>query len=163
VALEHVTTKPPPVLASARVLEYAVIDDSVGYSGKSFVFVGDRELGRVPRLAVCQALDSQEVLLLYCNADWGVVASAGYDSATRAKARAERTYPGVSRCWVDAGVSREEAAAAVSKQDGSTLSCSFCGRKPEQVRNLIVQGDSRICNICVAKFTRALAAEREGQ
>jgi hypothetical protein len=161
VAIEGVTPKPPPVLASARVLEYAVIDDSVGYSGKSWVFVGDRELGRVPRLAVCEALDTGEILLLYCDADWGVVAAARYDSPKRAKARAERTYPGVSRRWVDAAVSREEAAAA-AKQEASTLSCSFCGRKPEKVRNLIVQGDSRICNLCVAQFTRALAAEREG-
>jgi ClpX C4-type zinc finger len=157
-----VTTKPPPLLASARVLEYAVVDESVGYSGKSWVFVGDRELGRVPRLAVCEAFETGESLLLYCSEDWEVLAAAKYDSPSRAKARAERTYPGVARCWVNAGVSREEALA-LSEQESRALSCSFCGRKPEQVRNLIVQGDSRICNICVAQFTRTLAAEREGE
>ena len=158
--MEQMTPKPPPVLASARVLEYAVLDDSVGYSGKTWVFVGDRELGRVPRLAVCEGLETAETLLLYCDHDWSVLAAARYDSPKRAKARAERTYPGVSRRWVSAGVSREEARAAWD-QEAQQLCCSFCGRKPEQVRNLIVNGESRICNLCVAQFTRTLAAERE--
>jgi hypothetical protein len=162
VAIEPLTTKPPAVLASARVLEYAVVDDSVGYSGKSWVFVGDRELGRVPRLAICEGLETGEILLLYCAADWNVLGAAKYASPARAKARAERTYPGVARRWVNARVSREEALA-VSEEESRALSCSFCGRKPEQVRNLIVHGDSRICNLCVAQFTRALAAEQESK
>ena len=85
------TTKPPPVLASARVLEYAILDGSVGFSGKSRVFVESRELGRVPRLAIGQVLEAGEVLLLYCDEEWSVLTAAGYSSPAHAKARAERT------------------------------------------------------------------------
>ena len=158
--MEPPTTKPPPVLASARVLEYAILDGSVGFSGKSRVFVERRELGRVPRLAIGETLEGGEVLLLYCDEDWSVLAAAGYRSPTHAKARAERTYPGVSRLWADAGVSRD-AALAYAEEESRDFKCSFCGRRPDQVRNLLAQGAARICNLCVAEFTRRLAAERD--
>ncbi len=160
--MDPVTKKPPPVMASARVLEYAVLDGSVGFSGKSRVFVENRELGRVPRLAIGEALEAGEVLLLYCDDEWRVLAAAGYPSPTHAKARAERTYPGVSRLWVDAGISREQALAYV-EEESRDFKCSFCGRRPDQVRNLLAQGAARICNLCVAEFTRRLAAEREAE
>jgi hypothetical protein len=160
--MAEVSTRPPPVLASARVLEYAVLDSSVGYSGRTWLFVGGRELGRVPRLAICEGLETPEILLLFCGDDWTILAVAGYDSVSRAKARAERTYPGASRCWVGAGVTREEAVA-ILERESQKLSCSFCGRKPTQVRNLIVNGESRICNFCVAQFTRTLADEKESK
>ena len=86
------TAKPPPVLASARVLAYAILDGSVGFSGRSRVFVESRELGRVPRLVIAEGLEAADVVLLYCDDDWN---------------------------------------------------------------------RSRICNFCVADFTRRLAAERE--
>lgn len=160
--MAQLTTRPPPVLASARVLEYAILDGSVGFSGKSRVSVESPELGRVPRLAIGEALEAGKVLLLYCNEAWSVLAAAGYRSPTHAKARAERTYPGVSRLWVDAGISREEALAYV-EEESRDFKCSFCGRRPDQVRNLLAQGTARICNLCVADFTRRLAAERDAR
>ena len=44
--------KPPPLLGNGRLLEYAVVDESVTYSGHSWLFVGDptsglKELGPV--------------------------------------------------------------------------------------------------------------------
>lgn len=156
------TTSPPPVLASARVLEYAILDGSVGFSGKSRVFVESRELGRVPRLAIGEVLEAGDVLLLYCDEEWSVLAAAGYSSPAHAKARAERTYPGVSRLWVDSGVSLDEALAYV-EEESRDFKCSFCGRRPDQVRNLLAQGAARICNLCIAEFTRRLAAEREAE
>src|SRR5262245_28609914 len=155
-------TKPPPVVASARVLEYAVLDGSVGFSGKSRAFVENRELGRVPRLVIAEGLEAAEVLLLYCDDEWSVLAAAGMRSSSHAKARAERTYPGVSRLWVNAGVSKEEALA-YAEEESRDFKCSFCGRRPDQVRNLLAQGAARICNLCVADFTRRLATEQEGE
>jgi len=156
----QLTTKPPPVLASARVLEYAILDGSVGFSGKSRVFVESRELGRVPRLVIAEGLEAAEIVLLYCDDEWRVLAAAGMRSSTHAKTRAERTYPGVSRLWVDAGVSKAEALA-YAEEESRDFKCSFCGRRPDQVRNLLAQGEARICNFCVADFTRRLAAERD--
>jgi hypothetical protein len=155
-------TKPPPVLASGRVLEYAILDESVGYSAKSRVFVQGLELGRVPRLVIAEGLESADVLLLYCDDEWSVLAAAGKRSASHAKARAERTYPGVSRLWVEAGVSKEQAIA-YAEEESRDFKCSFCGRRPDQVRNLLAHGAARICNLCVAEFTRRLATEREGE
>jgi ClpX C4-type zinc finger len=155
-----VTGPPPPVLASARVLEYAVLDESVGYSGQSRAFVDGRELGRVPRLAVCAAPGKGEALLFHCAEDWSILATGRYPSPALAKARAERTYPGVSRCWVSLGDAGEEPAATPGAES-SEFTCSFCGRGPDEVRNLIAQGDSRICNLCVAEFTRRLTDETE--
>jgi hypothetical protein len=156
------TAKPPPVLASARVLAYAILDGSVGFSGRSRVFVENRELGRVPRLVIAEALEGAGVVLLYCDDEWRVVAATRMRSPSHAKTRAERTYPGVSRLWVDAGVSKADAVA-YAEEESRDFKCSFCGRRPDQVRNLLAQGDARICNFCVAEFTRSLAAEREGE
>ena len=154
------TMKPPPVLASARVLAYAILDGSVGFSGKSRVFIESRELGRVPRLVIGEGLEAADVVLLYCDDDWNVLAAAGMRSPAHAKARAERTYPGVARLWVDPGVSKADALA-YAEEESRDFKCSFCGRRPDQVRNLLAQGKARICNFCVADFTRRLAAERD--
>jgi hypothetical protein len=70
------TAKPPPVLASARVLAYAILDGSVGFSGRSRVFVESRELGRVPRLVIAEGLEAADVVLLYCDDDWNVLAAS---------------------------------------------------------------------------------------
>ena len=155
-------TQPPPVLASARVLQYAILDGSVGFSGKSRVFIESRELGRVPRLVIAEGLETGDVVLLYCDDDWSVLAAAGMRSPAHARGRAERTYPGVSRLWVDAGVSKAQALA-YAEEESRDFKCSFCGRRPDQVRNLLAQGEARICNLCVAEFTRRLAAEREDE
>jgi hypothetical protein len=136
----RLTTQPPPVLASARVLQYAILDGSVGFSGKSRVFVESCELGREPRLVIAEGLEAADVVLLYCDDEWSVLTAAGMRSTADARARAERTYPGVSRLWVDAGVSRAQALAYAEKASRD-FKCSFCGRRPDQVRNLLAQGE----------------------
>jgi len=155
---EPVTGPPPPALASAPVLEYAVLDESVGYSGQSRAFVDGRDTERVSRLAVGAAPEKGEALLFHCTEDWRILATGRYASPALAKARAEQTYPGVSRCWVSRAGSREEWAAPPGAGP-SEFNCSFCGRGPDQVRNLIAHGDSRICNLCVAEFTRRITDE----
>jgi ClpX C4-type zinc finger len=154
------TGPPPPVLASVRVLEYAVLDDSVGHSGQSRAFADGRGVGRVSRLAVGEATGTGEALLFHCTEDWSILATGRYASPALARARAERTYPGVSRLWVSPKAAESEAAAPPGTAAGE-FRCSFCGRGPDQARNLIAQGDSRICNLCVAEFTRRIAGEPE--
>jgi len=41
---------PPRLLDSARLLQYAVIDASIGFRGRTLLFVDGKELGRVPQL-----------------------------------------------------------------------------------------------------------------
>src|SRR5215831_9214299 len=52
VAMSDTDTGPPPILDSARVLCYAVVDGSVGCSGRTLLFVGGVEVGGVPYLAI---------------------------------------------------------------------------------------------------------------
>jgi len=153
-----VAEAPPPVLGSARVLEYAVLDDKVPYSGHSGLLVDGKELGPVPRLAVCQRLGSAEVDLLHCDKHWDLLGVQTYPDVTAARARAERTYPGITRLWVDAGVT--EAAALASLQElfaGQT--CSFCGKRPDEVNRIIEQNGARICDGCVVDLHRELHSE----
>lgn len=157
--MEPVTGPPPPALASVEVLEYAILDESVGYSGQSRAFVDGRDIGRVPRLAVGAAPEKGEALLFHCAEDWSILATGRYASPALAKARAEQTYPGVSHCWVSRGLSTEQSVAAAPGAEPSEFTCSFCGRRPDEVRNLIAQGNSRICNLCVAEFTRRITDE----
>jgi len=93
---------PPADYLGGRLLEYAVLDKRASYSGHSHLFVGGKELGPVPRLALSQ-LPEGEVLLAHCDDGWEVLGVAGYPSMGRAKRRAERIYPGVSACWVPVG------------------------------------------------------------
>jgi hypothetical protein len=102
---------PPPIICvNDRVLlQYAVLNDSVGFNaGHGLMFVGDKEIGRVPFLAICQDKDSPQVTLYYCNRDWSPIGIAGYDSVAAAKKKAERIYPGSSACWSEAQFTEED-------------------------------------------------------
>ena len=152
---DETSTVPPLELANAGLLEYAVLGQSVTYSGHSSLFVDGKELGPVPCLAICQPFDKNNVLLLHCDRDWTVLALAEYSSLTEAKKFADRIYRGVSQCWVKPGPRSAEAA---SEGDGgeADLRCSFCGKRPDQVNQLIEKGNARICDICIEEFHETL-------
>ncbi len=130
---------PPPVLGAARVLAFA---------------------SDARHLAIGETVETHEIQLLHCDADWGVVSSTTHASVEDARAEAEKAWPGVGELWIDAGVSREDAIAWL-EEDATEFKCSFCGRRPDQVKNLLAQGDARICNFCIVDFAKELAAERE--
>jgi len=85
-----IMTEPPYVLDSARVLAYAVLDQTVSYTGRISVYVGGKLLSPVPRLAICENLARDgDFLLFYCTETWEVLGVGGYDSFEFAKQRAE--------------------------------------------------------------------------
>jgi hypothetical protein len=93
-------TEPPYVLDSARVLAYAVLDESVSYTGRISVYVGGKLLPPVPCLAICENLARDgDFLLCYCTQTWEVLGVGGYGSFELAKQRAEIAYAGVSKKW----------------------------------------------------------------
>jgi hypothetical protein len=109
---DHSGATPPPVITvNDRVLlYYAVLNDSVGYnSGHGLMFVGEKEIGRVPCLAICQDKSSAQFMLYYCDRDWSPIGIASYDTVEAAKRRAERIYPGSFPCWIEAKFTKEEA------------------------------------------------------
>jgi hypothetical protein len=146
---------PPPALANARVLEYAVLTAAVRYSGHSSIFVDGKELGPVPCLAICQTFDKNDILLLHCDRDWSILGVAVYASVAQAKKRAERTYPGISAQWVKADAIASSAVPQIKKQVDD-LRCSFCGKLPNEVKQMIEKGRTRICDSCVSKFNQTL-------
>ena len=147
------SAKPPPAIASERVLHYAFLDDSVGFNaGHKLIFIDGKELGKVPRLAICQAKKSSEVSLFYCDDDWDFVGVSVHDSVAAAKNRAERLYPGSVK-WVEANFTQEEVGLYLD-QVWASFRCSFCGKTPDQELNAIFEGDgnARICDRCVVEL-----------
>jgi len=142
--------QPPPVLDHCRVVEYAVLAGKVTYSGHSNLFFDGREVGPVAALAIGKPTDDQEPLLLHCDRKWAVEAVAGYPTVKEAKTRAEKIYPGVSALWRRTGVSKAKADAYLARM-WKGMTCSFCGRRPDQVKTLIGI-KPRICDICVREF-----------
>jgi hypothetical protein len=45
--LGHLAVTPPPVLDSAHVLQYVVVDESVAFTGKLHLYAGDERVGAV--------------------------------------------------------------------------------------------------------------------
>jgi hypothetical protein len=144
---------PPPVLMCARVIEFAVLDESVRYSGRTSLYVDGKELGAVPCLAIC--VDTDGVLLLHCDSDWNALGYSGHRSVEEAKQVSERIYAGLSACWKNPQISPEQAEKYlddVFKKDR----CSFCGRRPDQVQQMIQKESVRICDRCVSEFQENL-------
>jgi len=158
-----VDVQPPPVIDSARVIAYAIVDDSVTFSGRDALYVDGKLLGRVPRLAVCENLGKDiGALLFHCNECWDVLGVSGGGSIDEALRYAERNYPGVAKLWVRLDLSREAALAYYdSEVDG--LKCSFCGCRPFEIEGAIVEGQgAMICRSCVFKYHAAfLEASQE--
>jgi hypothetical protein len=99
--------RPPPVLDSARVLEFAVLDESVRFTGKLHLSHGDVRIGAVPGLAICRDPGVDGLLLFHCDENWNVVAAQIWNNPDRptiatvdeVKERAEKYYSGISSKW----------------------------------------------------------------
>lgn len=147
--------KPPPALCSAHVLEYAIVDDSVAYTGKQTLYVDGKLLGPVPRLAICRDLGDGTLNLFYCDESWGVLGASGGDSIEETKRSAEGAYRGITQNWQPSEVSREQAQQFQDDLMGG-LMCSFCGKRPEQIQSLVRSAHAAICNECVTAFCEDL-------
>jgi hypothetical protein len=150
--------KPPLALLQHRVLAYAVLPPSVPFAGETSILIGGPDgfvpLGRVPRLAICEDADGA-ILLVFCDGRWRSEATTPHTSVVEAKARAERTYPGSSRFWVAAKVTKAQAAAYLERV-WAPFRCLFCLKTPlEHDEPLVKKGRGRICGACV----KELAAE----
>jgi hypothetical protein len=145
--------KPPPVLGT-RVLANALLGRGVQYSGHSGLFVEGKELGPVPRLAICERPDGG-VLLVHCNRRWSELGLASYESVSAAKQRAEAIYRGSSTCWVAAKVTKAQAERYL-RELWAGQECNLCGRRPDQVERLVEQRQVRICNVCVDECHAAM-------
>lgn len=161
---------PPPVLDSARVLEYAAVDRSVTFTGKLHLIVGGKRLGAVPHLAICQDLHTDDLMLFHCDEAWEVVGVQAWNgpgakpvaSVQDVKERAEQFYAGLSAKWTAHAASREEALAYHEQQIGKHR-CSFCNRSMHEIRFLVAgSSGARICDLCVDKLHGEIARPPSG-
>jgi hypothetical protein len=142
---------PPPVLNSARVIAYAYVDD-IEYHKWGALYVGDRLLEHVPRLAICLNLaENMGPLLFHCDEGWKVLGVSGGDSVEAVKERAERNYPGVNSRWVEHNTSKEEGLRYYDAESGGQR-CSFCGRRPFETTGWIEGETAVICRGCVEQY-----------
>lgn len=144
---------PPPVLDMARVVAYAIVDDSVEWTGRQMIFVGDEKLGRVPRLALgCDTTgEISDVLIFYCNEQWDVLALTGAATVEEAKAKVEIAYRGLSSKWIDLDTPLDEVQAWI-RENYEHIFCLFCGRKPVAMKSLVTGKLGAICNHCIDDF-----------
>lgn len=92
--------KPPLILASAKLLEYAIADSSVEYIERQTLYVDGKLLGQVPKLAICQNYKERDLLLFHCNKEWEVLGAVFYKSIDELKKRIEREYKGINKKWI---------------------------------------------------------------
>ena len=71
-----------------RVLEYAIVDSSVQFTGKLHLFHGDTRVGPVPGLAICRDSRMEELLLFHCDENWNVVGGQIWNSPVNRPSRA---------------------------------------------------------------------------
>jgi hypothetical protein len=103
---------PPAILAGLYVIAYAHVDDSIRFEQRYTLSAGGQWLGRVPCLAICEALTSGKFAIQHCAEDWEPLGYAGdYDSPREAMDRVARSYHGIDSKWVANPTSRAEALA----------------------------------------------------
>jgi hypothetical protein len=139
---------PPLVLDHCIVTSYAFTSGLPFHTGA--------ELRRVPRLAIGCSVHHPEVLLLFCDERWKTVRVSAHPSVADAKRRAEAAYAGVE--WVERPVSAEQASEYLDTM-WKDEKCSFCGRRPDQIAQIVQHGTARICDLCVREFHARIASE----
>jgi hypothetical protein len=144
-------SSPPPVVDCARVIEFAVLNETVGYRGRTLLFVDGKELGQVPCLAICEDNKPRGVMLFHCNREWTVLGCSAYGSIAEAKDRAEHIYPGLSPCWANAHVTEAQAEQYLDELFADER-CSFCGKRADQVEQFIQRDQTWICDHCIVEF-----------
>jgi hypothetical protein len=99
--------RPPPTLDSANVLEFAILDESVHFTGALHLYRGDTRVGAVPALAICRDPGIDGLLLFHCDENWNVVAAQIWNNSDKAtiatvaevKDKAAKYYSGISSRW----------------------------------------------------------------
>jgi hypothetical protein len=156
---------PPPVISFARVLSYAIVDASVSFKARRSANTDGTELGRVPRLALCQSFDDTDtsICLFHCDEEWNVLGASGDEPALQqAKTHAEQSYAGIAAKWVDTDVSEASARHWLEEHFPASL-CSFCGRLPPAFETLFRGHRSGICGECVRSFAVIVEERASGK
>src|SRR5580658_632724 len=143
--------QPPPILGTACLLEFAIIDPSVVFTGHQTLYVDGKLLGAVPHLAVCRDLGSEELYMFHCDRKWNVIAVSGSGTITEIKETAERAYRGFSTKWTMSPYTEDQISQYLLKTWGK-LRCSFCQQWPWNIQKIFKGTNTYICGECVRSF-----------
>ena len=148
---------PPPAIDFARVIEYALVEEPIRWTGRQRLYVGDVLLGPVPRLVLVQNMDGPlvDVLLFHCDEDWQVLGVNGAATLADAKALAEAAYAGVTKHWMPANVT----AAAAERYMRTTFPrafCSFRDRSAGEAGRFVESQTATICADCIERLHAAM-------
>jgi hypothetical protein len=141
---------PPPVIGNARVIAYAIVDESVTWTGRQALYRDGKEVGPVPCIALMQDMEGKimDTIILHCDSEWEVVAVSGAKTFEDAKARVERAYNGINQRWRDGGASLDKAKEWVA-ENYEYLVCLFCGRSAAEMTSFVTKGAGSICGTCI--------------
>ena len=159
-------TPPPPVIDSAKLLAYAVVDADIEYTDRICLFVNEERLGKASRLAItANYFIPGDILLEFCDDEWSCKGVIAHKSVEEAKAQAERGYRGISSKWVPSPYSEKDVADYLRDSYGidpttewwKTM-CSFCGKDIEEGR-AFGSRNAVICEKCVSAFHSNLVTD----
>ena len=158
------TDAPPPALGYSRVIAYAFVDESVTWTGRQILYVDGVLLGAVPRLAICQNIfgELKDFLLCHCNEQWEELGLTGSPSLEQLKAQTERSYRGITSKWIHTEMPAESVEQWIRAQAAETT-CSFCGKLPPEVQDMVLGNKACICNECVAAIHQAMCESASGK
>ncbi len=135
---------------------YAIRDRSIKQSGHGWLFRGGKQVGPVPRLAICRGRDN-ELGLFHCDSRWRSLGVGwGYSGVREAKQRAERIYPGISRAWIRTGYTKRQATRYLDRTGGN-LKCSLCLKKWYQVEQMVTVRRLAICDGCIRNLAELIS------
>lgn len=147
---------PPPILDSAKVLAFAIADNSVVRVRDDLLIVDGKPLDNVANFAICRYPDENECLLFFCDDSWKVLGCSAHPSVGAAERSAEKEYRGIMSRWQ---LFHHDDEAAIDRQCLEPL-CSFCGKSFLKVEQMIEERNARICEACVRAFASSLDGER---
>jgi hypothetical protein len=152
----------PPLIDCARVLFYAIVDDTFRHVPKGTLYAGGRKIEAVPRLAIVRNLVDDGIMLLHCGDEWESLAVSGVGDVDDLKRQANEHYPGLATKWQKAPYTDVEFAKALADEYRDSR-CSFCGRYHFEVGEMpMAQGhEAMICRECVERLHRDLAGPFE--
>ncbi len=152
-------TPPPLSLAYPTfVLEYAVVDVSVEYTGRQKLNVNGEWLGEVPKLAITKNYKTGKYHLSHCNEEWDELCSVQSRGSVREiKTLAAERYRGIDSKWRQTGYEMTDAIAA-HEQEKIEYGCSFCGKSPYEGEMLgfVRSEKANICSECLKYYAEKL-------
>ena len=150
---------PPPILENARILEYAVIDESVKFTGQLILNVDGEWLGAVPGIALAESFNNSELIAFHCDENWNVLGVQTWNSPdgpvlksiADLKEKMEKYYCGISELWVQHTATAREALD-LYEESQRAHSCSFCGKTRDEIERLVSGPNANICSECLRDF-----------